>query len=86
MPVLHLDCVFRTLYYLPVCVCVFQGLVVFNSSDLSDAVELRPNMAELLNRSVLYVEPVDPVYWFGAVLKCEGRILPCLQVQQHTCH
>ncbi|KAK1898996.1 Piezo-type mechanosensitive ion channel component 2, partial [Dissostichus eleginoides] len=23
--------------------------------------------------------PVDPVYWCGALLKCEGRILPCLR-------
>uniref|UniRef100_A0A087XPM9 Uncharacterized protein n=1 Tax=Poecilia formosa TaxID=48698 RepID=A0A087XPM9_POEFO len=30
-------------------------------------------------RSVLYAEPVDPVYWCGALRKCEGRILPCLR-------
>eukprot|EP00066_Takifugu_rubripes_P026302 XP_011615568.1 PREDICTED: piezo-type mechanosensitive ion channel component 2-like [Takifugu rubripes] len=34
---------------------------------------------ELLNRSVLYSQPVDPVYWWGALRKCEGSILPCLQ-------
>jgi len=43
--------------------------------------EMRENMVELLRRSVLYVEPVDPVYWCGALLKCEGRILPCLRVR-----
>lgn len=42
-------------------------------------------MVELLRRSVLYIEPVDPVYWCGALRKCEGRILPCLRVQRHTC-
>lgn len=51
-----------------------QGLQSSNSS------ELRGNMMELLRRSVLYIEPVDPVYWCGALSKCEGSILPCLQV------
>ncbi|XP_067447829.1 piezo-type mechanosensitive ion channel component 2 [Thunnus thynnus] len=55
------------------------GLVASNSSDLNDGVEIRGNMMELLRRSVLYIEPVDPVYWCGALLKCEGRILPCLR-------
>lgn len=45
---------------------------------------MRENMIELLKRSILYVEPVDPVYWCGALRKCEGRILPCLQVR--TCY
>ncbi|XP_068607432.1 piezo-type mechanosensitive ion channel component 2 [Brachionichthys hirsutus] len=45
------------------------GLASSNSSGLD----------EVLKRSVLYIEPVDPVYWFGAVSKCEGRILPCLK-------
>uniref|UniRef100_A0A4W5NPH0 Piezo TM25-28 domain-containing protein n=1 Tax=Hucho hucho TaxID=62062 RepID=A0A4W5NPH0_9TELE len=36
------------------------------------------NMAELLRRSVLYVKPVDPAIWCGALRKCEDRILPCL--------
>lgn len=52
-----------------------QGLESSNSS------EIRENMVELLKRSILYVEPVDPVYWCGALRKCEGRILPCLQVK-----
>ncbi|KAM4609898.1 piezo-type mechanosensitive ion channel component 2 [Polymixia lowei] len=51
------------------------GLVFSNSSGL----EMGGNMVELLRRSVLYAEPVDPVYWCGALLKCEGRILPCLR-------
>ncbi|TKS77326.1 Piezo-type mechanosensitive ion channel component 2 [Collichthys lucidus] len=55
------------------------GLAPSNSSGLDDGVELRGNMMELLRRSVLYVEPVDPVYWCGALRKCEGRILPCLR-------
>ncbi|XP_075993194.1 piezo-type mechanosensitive ion channel component 2 [Genypterus blacodes] len=54
-------------------------LVPSNSSDLDAGLELRGNMMELLRRSILYVEPVDPVYWCGALLKCEGRILPCLR-------
>ncbi|XP_035513016.1 piezo-type mechanosensitive ion channel component 2 [Morone saxatilis] len=55
------------------------GLVPSNSSGLDDGVEMRGNMMELLRRSVLYIEPVDPIYWCGALLKCEGRILPCLR-------
>ncbi|XP_078110731.1 piezo-type mechanosensitive ion channel component 2 [Sander vitreus] len=55
------------------------GLVPSNSSGLDDGAELRRNMVELLRRSILYIEPVDPVYWCGALRKCEGRILPCLR-------
>ncbi|XP_031142000.1 piezo-type mechanosensitive ion channel component 2 [Sander lucioperca] len=55
------------------------GLVPSNSSGLDDGAELRGNMVELLRRSILYIEPVDPVYWCGALRKCEGRILPCLR-------
>ncbi|XP_058500051.1 piezo-type mechanosensitive ion channel component 2 [Solea solea] len=55
------------------------GLVPSNSSSVDDVVELRSNMLELLGRSILYIEPVDPVYWCGALRKCEGRILPCLR-------
>uniref|UniRef100_A0A8C5N404 Piezo-type mechanosensitive ion channel component n=1 Tax=Gouania willdenowi TaxID=441366 RepID=A0A8C5N404_GOUWI len=32
-----------------------------------------------LKRSILYIQPVDPVYWCGALRKCEGQILPCLR-------
>ncbi|XP_038577867.1 piezo-type mechanosensitive ion channel component 2 [Micropterus salmoides] len=53
-------------------------LLLSNSSGLDDG-QLRGNMMELLRRSVLYIEPVDPVYWCGALRKCEGRILPCLR-------
>ncbi|XP_040908244.1 piezo-type mechanosensitive ion channel component 2 [Toxotes jaculatrix] len=55
------------------------GLVPSNSSGLDDEVVLTGNMVELFRRSVLYIEPVDPVYWCGALRKCEGRILPCLR-------
>ncbi|XP_077465770.1 piezo-type mechanosensitive ion channel component 2 [Stigmatopora argus] len=50
-----------------------------NISGLEVGVEMRGNMMELLKRSILYIEPVDPIYWCGALLKCEGRILPCLR-------
>ncbi|XP_029974309.1 piezo-type mechanosensitive ion channel component 2 [Salarias fasciatus] len=55
------------------------GLLPTNSSGLEDGAELRGNLVELLRRSILYIEPVDPVYWCGALRKCEGRILPCLR-------
>ncbi|XP_015233211.1 PREDICTED: piezo-type mechanosensitive ion channel component 2-like [Cyprinodon variegatus] len=56
-----------------------SGLLVSNSSGLYDEADLRANLVELLKRSILYTEPVDPVYWCGALRKCEGRILPCLR-------
>ncbi|XP_026188600.1 piezo-type mechanosensitive ion channel component 2 [Mastacembelus armatus] len=55
------------------------GLVFSNSSNLDGEVELMGNIVELLRRSILYTEPVDPVYWCGALRKCDGRILPCLR-------
>ncbi|CAL8261289.1 unnamed protein product [Gadus morhua 'NCC'] len=56
------------------------GLGPSNSSGGADpGGETRANMVELLGRSLLYLEPVDPVFWCGALRKCEGRILPCLQ-------
>lgn len=53
-----------------------QSLVSANGTGLGG------NMAELLRRSVLYVKPVDPAMWCGALRKCEDRILPCLSVRQ----
>lgn len=63
-----------------------EVLLKFHSQGLqsSNSSEMRENMMELLRRSILYVEPVDPVYWCGALRKCEGSILPCLQVR--TCY
>ncbi|XP_062854275.1 piezo-type mechanosensitive ion channel component 2 [Trichomycterus rosablanca] len=37
------------------------------------------NVPQLLQRSLLYVEPVDPSLWVGALRKCGDSILPCLQ-------
>ncbi|RVE70309.1 hypothetical protein OJAV_G00063360 [Oryzias javanicus] len=54
-------------------------LMSSNSSAVDAEMEMMGNIAELLRRSILYIEPVDPVYWCGALLKCEGRILPCLR-------
>lgn len=74
--VYYLTSFFLQTEYILICEC--QGLESSNSS------EMRENMIELLKRSILYVEPVDPVYWCGALRKCEGSILPCLQVR--TCY
>ncbi|XP_028841723.1 piezo-type mechanosensitive ion channel component 2 [Denticeps clupeoides] len=35
-------------------------------------------LQDLLRKSVLYVEPVDPAQWCGGLKKCGDRILPCL--------
>ncbi|XP_060788684.1 piezo-type mechanosensitive ion channel component 2 [Neoarius graeffei] len=37
------------------------------------------NVAQLLQKSVLYIKPVDPSLWVGSLRKCEDAILPCLQ-------
>ncbi|XP_048353863.1 piezo-type mechanosensitive ion channel component 2-like [Sphaerodactylus townsendi] len=37
------------------------------------------NMNEVLNKSLLYVAPVDPAYWFGGLMKCHDNVLPCLK-------
>ncbi|XP_078509091.1 piezo-type mechanosensitive ion channel component 2-like [Lissotriton helveticus] len=34
---------------------------------------------ELLQNSILYVEPVDPARWCGALIKCVENVLPCLK-------
>uniref|UniRef100_A0A669F886 Uncharacterized protein n=1 Tax=Oreochromis niloticus TaxID=8128 RepID=A0A669F886_ORENI len=58
---------------------MFYQLKVIKPLDYSSNCTLKGNMVELLRRSILYIEPVDPVYWCGALRKCEGRILPCLR-------
>ncbi|XP_077192348.1 piezo-type mechanosensitive ion channel component 2-like [Paroedura picta] len=37
------------------------------------------NMDELLNKSSLYIAPVDPAYWIGGLMKCHDNVLPCLR-------
>ncbi|XP_053705319.1 piezo-type mechanosensitive ion channel component 2 [Synchiropus splendidus] len=68
--------VIKPLDYSPNCTA---SLVLSNHSILDYGSEMKGNMMELLRRSILYVEPVDPVYWCGALRKCEGKILPCLR-------
>ncbi|KAL8179555.1 UNVERIFIED_CONTAM: hypothetical protein K2H54_068338 [Gekko kuhli] len=36
-------------------------------------------MDELLNKSLLYIAPVDPAYWIGGLMKCHDNVLPCLK-------
>ncbi|XP_053571976.1 piezo-type mechanosensitive ion channel component 2-like [Bombina bombina] len=38
-----------------------------------------PVSEELLQKSILYVSPVDPALWCGALRKCEDSVLPCLK-------
>ncbi|XP_073462492.1 piezo-type mechanosensitive ion channel component 2-like [Aquarana catesbeiana] len=38
-----------------------------------------PISDELLQKSVLYVAPVDPALWCGGLRKCADSVLPCLQ-------
>uniref|UniRef100_A0A672G497 Uncharacterized protein n=1 Tax=Salarias fasciatus TaxID=181472 RepID=A0A672G497_SALFA len=61
---------------------MFYQLKVIRPLDYSSnctAVSTQHIPVSLLRRSILYIEPVDPVYWCGALRKCEGRILPCLR-------
>ncbi|XP_019403737.1 PREDICTED: piezo-type mechanosensitive ion channel component 2-like isoform X2 [Crocodylus porosus] len=37
------------------------------------------NRDELLQKSVLYVAPVDPAVWYGGFRKCDDSVLPCLK-------
>ncbi|KAK3566022.1 hypothetical protein QTP86_024184, partial [Hemibagrus guttatus] len=37
------------------------------------------NVEQLLQKSLLYIEPVDPSMWVGSLRKCGHAILPCLQ-------
>lgn len=39
------------------------------------------NPEELLEKSLLYIGPVDPAYWVGGLLKCIDNVLPCLKVR-----
>uniref|UniRef100_A0A8C7YMF3 Piezo-type mechanosensitive ion channel component n=1 Tax=Oryzias sinensis TaxID=183150 RepID=A0A8C7YMF3_9TELE len=62
-----------------VCKMFYQLKVIKPLDYSSNCTAVMGNIAELLRRSILYIEPVDPVYWCGALRKCEGRILPCLR-------
>uniref|UniRef100_A0A8C6M9N2 Piezo-type mechanosensitive ion channel component n=1 Tax=Nothobranchius furzeri TaxID=105023 RepID=A0A8C6M9N2_NOTFU len=58
---------------------MFYQLKVIKPLDYSSNCTAVSSAPFLLRRSILYTEPVDPVYWCGALRKCEGRILPCLR-------
>ncbi|XP_019907528.3 piezo-type mechanosensitive ion channel component 2 [Esox lucius] len=64
-----------------VCKMLYQLKVIkpLEYSSNCTASIVSPNTEELLKRSVLYVEPVDPAIWCGELRKCEDRILPCLR-------
>ncbi|KAG9474475.1 hypothetical protein GDO78_004665 [Eleutherodactylus coqui] len=38
-----------------------------------------PISDELLQKSILYIAPVDPALWCGGLIKCADSVLPCLQ-------
>ncbi|XP_056403769.1 piezo-type mechanosensitive ion channel component 2-like isoform X1 [Hyla sarda] len=38
-----------------------------------------PISKELLQKSILYIAPVDPALWCGGLRKCADSVLPCLQ-------
>uniref|UniRef100_A0A6Q2ZNI8 Piezo-type mechanosensitive ion channel component n=1 Tax=Esox lucius TaxID=8010 RepID=A0A6Q2ZNI8_ESOLU len=63
-----------------VCKMLYQLKVIKPLEYSSNCTSIvSPNTEELLKRSVLYVEPVDPAIWCGELRKCEDRILPCLR-------
>ncbi|XP_060088952.1 piezo-type mechanosensitive ion channel component 2-like [Heteronotia binoei] len=49
------------------------------SSNCTQVSLLYDNMDELLNKSLLYIAPVDPAYWIGGLMKCHDNVLPCLK-------
>ncbi|KAL4646317.1 piezo-type mechanosensitive ion channel component 2-like [Arapaima gigas] len=56
-----------------------SNCTVWLMSTSVNGTSLKQNQEELLKTSKLYVEPVDPAEWVGALRKCEDKILPCLQ-------
>ncbi|XP_072269767.1 piezo-type mechanosensitive ion channel component 2-like [Pyxicephalus adspersus] len=52
--------------------CTFWGL--YRNGSLYSVISV-----ELLQKSVLYVAPVDPALWCGGLKKCADSVLPCLQ-------
>ncbi|XP_071967175.1 piezo-type mechanosensitive ion channel component 2-like [Engystomops pustulosus] len=38
-----------------------------------------PTSKELLEKSILYIAPVDPALWCGGLRKCADSVLPCLK-------
>ncbi|XP_075703005.1 piezo-type mechanosensitive ion channel component 2-like isoform X2 [Rhinoderma darwinii] len=38
-----------------------------------------PTSEELLQKSILYIAPVDPALWCGGLRKCADSVLPCIQ-------
>ncbi|XP_069744148.1 piezo-type mechanosensitive ion channel component 2-like [Narcine bancroftii] len=37
------------------------------------------NLGEQVPTSVLYAGPIDPMYWYGALRKCEEDVMPCVK-------
>uniref|UniRef100_A0A673ABJ4 Uncharacterized protein n=1 Tax=Sphaeramia orbicularis TaxID=375764 RepID=A0A673ABJ4_9TELE len=62
---------------------VIKPLDYSSNCTLVNFGELRGNMAELLRRSILYIEPVDPVYWCGALRKMNLKCSLCCVLQNH---
>ncbi|KAM6163885.1 piezo-type mechanosensitive ion channel component 2-like [Rhynchocyon petersi] len=60
--------------------CVKPSVYSSNCSEVWQENSTHPS-AELLATSVLYLQPVDPAEWLGALRKCQDRVLPCLQRQ-----
>uniref|UniRef100_A0A4W4G1K0 Piezo-type mechanosensitive ion channel component n=1 Tax=Electrophorus electricus TaxID=8005 RepID=A0A4W4G1K0_ELEEL len=62
-----------------VCKMMYQLKFIKPSEYSINCTTVSWNMGQLLQKSVLYVKPVDPALWVGALKKCEDSILPCLQ-------
>ncbi|XP_054836429.1 piezo-type mechanosensitive ion channel component 2-like [Eublepharis macularius] len=48
------------------------------SSNCTQPWEHQSHLSKLY-KSLLYIAPVDPAYWFGGLMKCHDNVLPCLK-------
>ncbi|XP_067410652.1 piezo-type mechanosensitive ion channel component 2-like [Emydura macquarii macquarii] len=51
----------------------------YSSNCIQNTTYYQDSLDELLQKSVLYVAPVDPADWCGGLRKCNDNVLPCLK-------
>ncbi|KAH1182432.1 hypothetical protein KIL84_010186 [Mauremys mutica] len=51
----------------------------YSSNCMQNRTYYHDSLDELLQKSVLYVAPVDPADWCGGLRKCGDNVLPCLK-------
>nr|XP_020660013.1 piezo-type mechanosensitive ion channel component 2-like [Pogona vitticeps] len=63
-----------------VCKMIYQLKIVNPLNYSSNCTQVsHTTVDEFLEKSLLYVAPVDPAHWIGGFLKCNDNVLPCLK-------